>query len=67
MSLRTPLSSLSAVALLTIAGIATNEDTTRKLVVVGAVSGAVGASAALQRVKSLEGEDKRQRQVAEKT
>jgi len=49
MPLHAPLVGLSAAAAaLTIAGITTNEDTTRKLVVIGGISSAVGAVAALQ-------------------
>jgi len=57
--------SAAAAALLTIAGIATNEATSKALLVLGvAFASASGAAAARQRATSLEEETKRQQQVA---
>lgn len=72
MSLRDPFAGLSAAAAaaLTIAGIATNEATSKALLALGVASGsASGAAVALRKhgdILSVEEEIKRQRQVAEK-
>jgi len=71
MSFLAPLAGLSAATVLTVAGITTNEATSRILVVVGGVLGAPGAAAGWQKSNSvgeknnsLEEEVKRQRDSA---